>query len=461
VARISSGRSLFALSGAMGAVLVAAAVLAIAASPGHTTPGAILAADSDFTISGTVANLAPGVPGDLPLTVSSGFAYPITVTELGLTVAETPAGCSLAYFTVGGQAFSGTPPEVDVADLALLVPASGSASLNLAILLDRSAPNSCQDVTLQFSYGGSASASPSPSPSPTHTRRPPPPPGFGIVTVLSARPDPSLFGQRVRLTASLRGPVTPAGTVTFYRCASPSGLPSGSPPVECARAATLGRAVPVSGNGYARLTTASLPPGHVALFAVFRPVSGAYGPSYSGTITQVVRFSGPCVRSWHGQYRVRRGTAVCITGRVSGSVRVEPGGALELNGAHLTGGIAARGATAVRICGATVGGPVSISGTRGYLAIGGLAGCPANRIGGSLTLKRNQGGFTVGGNRISGSTRLDVNDGTRPPWQLPAAGLNDNTIAGSLTCRGNRPVPSGRGNKVTGKRAGQCAARAS
>jgi Bacterial Ig-like domain (group 3) len=251
----------------------------------------MLTAGRDFGLSGSVANLGPGGPASLLLTATNPYPIPITIINVTVTISAAPAGCPLANFTIAGQSFAGRPPTLTITALSRTVPASGSASFGVSILLTRSAPNICQDVTLKFRYGGTATSA-------RHRRH-----GGGIgtqvMTVIGSHPDPSLFGHRVTFTADVlaRTPSAvwrhnpPRGTVTFYLCTDPAILPPGSAPAPCRRPVVLGGPVPLNGPGLARLSTASLPGGRHTIFAIFRPASPGYAPSYSGTISQFVRFT--------------------------------------------------------------------------------------------------------------------------------------------------------------------------
>ncbi len=303
MARIRTGRELLASSALAallaaavltGAVLAGSALLAMATPHSKASlPAAILTSGSNFGLSGTISNLAPGVPASLLMTADNPFTVPITVTGITVSVTAVPAACAVSYFTINGQAFTGSPPATTIAGLSQPVPAGGTASFPVGILLARTAPNACQDVTLPFSYSGTA------VPSSRHPHEPPGGIGGSPVTVVSSRPDPSLAGQRVTFTAELRTDwwqgSSPAGGVTFYLCLAPATLPAGSASGLCQRPAALGRPVPVSGTGRASLTTAVLRPGRHPIFAIFTPAGQAGSPSYSDTVNQVVEVPRPCV----------------------------------------------------------------------------------------------------------------------------------------------------------------------
>ena len=178
---------------------------------GTPTPGARLTSATNFGISGTVSNLAPGVASTLTLTASNPYTVAITLSSVSVSVPTVPASCPLSNLSLNGSAFSGSPPTVTLSGLSQGIPAHGSTTLSVPILLARNAPNGCQVVTFPFSYSGTAGY--------TATTQ----------TVLASSPNPSTFGQKVTLTATVSTTVTPdpgspvpSGSVTFYECSTPA-----------------------------------------------------------------------------------------------------------------------------------------------------------------------------------------------------------------------------------------------
>ena len=78
---------------------------------------------------------------------------------------------------------------------------------------------------------------------------------------------------------------------------------------------------------------------------------------------------------------------------------VAPGGSLDVEGGRITGPVVANGAAAVRICGATITGPLTITGSTGPVLVGG-AGCDPNTIIGPVRVTDNTGGVEVNGNTV-------------------------------------------------------------
>ena len=82
-----------------------------------------------------------------------------------------------------------------------------------------------------------------------------------------------------------------------------------------------------------------------------------------------------------GKLVVNAGEAVELTAtaKASGAVTVRAGGALDIEGATLSGPLASKDAALLRICGASLAGPVKASGGSGAVVIGeGTAGCSAD-----------------------------------------------------------------------------------
>jgi hypothetical protein len=417
-------------------------------------PGAVLTSATDFGLSGTVSDLAPGVSSTLVVTVTNPYSVPITLTSLRVSVPTVPANCPASDLSLASTAFTGSPPTVTVSGLSRTVPANGSSSVSLPILLTRNAANGCQNVAFPFSYSGTASYT------------------AATTTTLASSGSPSLFGHPVTFTATVTaGPPAanpPAGTVTFYLCASPASLAPASPASACATPVALGPTVALGASGQASLTISGLPGGSYPALARFTPAEATnYSASSSLSITQVFTFSKACITTMVPGFTVAAGQSVCVDapGRVTGEVTIASGGALSVTGGVLSGGLSASGAAALRFCGATINGSVSVSGTTGFVLAGdggddGQPACAGNTLRSSLSLSGNSGGLEVGGNQITGSVSVTGNTGTGPLWQDPAPEIEGNSISGPLSCSNNSPAPGdgGQRNTVSGPRSGPCSA---
>lgn len=260
-------------------------------------------------------------------------------------------------------------------------------------------------------------------------------------TTLAVSPSATQFGRPVTLTATVASPASsPTGVVDFYD----NGALLGE--------ATLGSA------GTATLRVASLPAGNDALTAAYRG-DRDHGESTSDPVRETITYSR-CVTSTTTSVTVAPGEAVCVTGTVTGSVTVRPGGSLALVGAHILGSISTTDGGAVTICGSTIGINVTVVGTTGPVLIGSMgdagSGCSGNRIAGAFTVRNNLGGLEIAANDVVGETT--VNDNVTAAH--PGTEIAGNSFSGTLSCRGNTPPPSdaGHANTFLGLRFGQCLA---
>jgi hypothetical protein len=153
------------------------------------------------------------------------------------------------------------------------------------------------------------------------------------------------------------------------------------------------------------------------------------------------------------------GQVTCVTNAVvSGSVTVQPGGALVMSGTRVFAGVVSNGAAGVRICGSQITAPrgsglpgLSVTGSSGPVVVGdGTAACPRNDLASGAVFDANRS-VEVDGNRVSG--------GVSVTWTAGASVVAANQITLGLACSNNTPAPTneGRPNQVLGARTGQCA----
>ncbi len=166
--------------------------------------------------------------------------------------------------------------------------------------------------------------------------------------------------------------------------------------------------------------------------------------------TTVTGESGPVV--------VPAGQVTCINNAtVTGSVTVQPGGALVMNAAKVYFGVSAQGAAGIRICGSQIapsddGVGLSVTGSFGPVVVGdGTADCPRNDIAKNVAFATNQS-LRFDSNRVTGGVSV-VATASAP---VVAA----NQVIVGLDCTDNTPPPTneGRPNRVFGARTGQCSA---
>ena len=138
-----------------------------------------------------------------------------------------------------------------------------------------------------------------------------------------------------------------------------------------------------------------------------------------------------------GGLTVTRGESLLIGpgARVGGSVNVQPGGSLDLEGAAVAGSLTvASGAGSINACGATISGPVSITGDIGQVTFGSSGSCAGNKISGSVHITAGTGtGVTFYKNTVSGSLTIIHNKGTIDI----GTGANANKVSGTTTTKPN------------------------
>lgn len=145
--------------------------------------------------------------------------------------------------------------------------------------------------------------------------------------------------------------------------------------------------------------------------------------------------SGPVV--------VASGEVVRISNaRVAGSITVAPGGSLSVDASQVSGGVVANDPSSFSVCGSQIAAPpgspsqgIVVTNATVPLRIGDpAAGCAGNAVSGGVSLTANQGGLTLGSNRVSGSVTVSNNTVGTPV-------VKANTIAATLDCAGNNQPP--------------------
>jgi hypothetical protein len=143
---------------------------------------------------------------------------------------------------------------------------------------------------------------------------------------------------------------------------------------------------------------------------------------------------------------VRDGEAVELasTAKAKGPVTVKPGGALDIEGATLSGSLSAKEAALLRVCGASVAGTVNVSRSTGSVVIGeGTAECAASTFSAAVTVKANGSGVSIDENVFDSSLKVLDNDG--------GTTVTHNKVAGALTVTGNAAPVVDSPNEVKGK----------
>jgi hypothetical protein len=194
----------------------------------------------------------------------------------------------------------------------------------------------------------------------------------------------------------------------------------------------------VAGSASCTTTAATFsPPGDYPITCTAGSLSStnySFGPFVANTLT--VAATSPCLTGTRdGPLEVAAGEAVCVApgAQLNGPVTVDPGGALDLEGATVVGPLRVSGATVVRVCGSTVSGPLRVSGSTDLVLVGGDAAtgpCDGNTITGPAKLTDNQGGVEFNGNVVGGPLTISGTSGTLPPPDTGSVHATGNTVNG-------------------------------
>ncbi|HXB17021.1 MAG TPA: acetylxylan esterase [Solirubrobacteraceae bacterium] len=175
------------------------------------------------------------------------------------------------------------------------------------------------------------------------------------------------------------------------------------------------------------------------------------GHSAEASCATTVKYSQVLSGSVKGKVTVTSGQGVEVSPgtKVSGGIKVKPGGAIDIEGATLAGGLTAKGATVVRMCGASSSGAIKVVGTSGPVTLGEAGGgCAASNFYGAVQVKGTTGRVTIEGasmveeNMFHGNLAVQSNAG--------GTTVRNNTIAGSLTVKNNNAPVIDTPNTVEG-----------
>jgi outer membrane protein assembly factor BamB len=164
---------------------------------------------------------------------------------------------------------------------------------------------------------------------------------------------------------------------------------------------------PASGHLY--VVTSS---GLVALSSYTKTISGTYSSPLTITAGQSVLIApGATVRA---------------------SVSVQSGGTLDVEGAKISGPLGSTGASAIRVCKATItasttltnGGPVVVGDDDGS--------CAGNKLTGPVNITGNTAGVEFDGNTVSGPLTITGNTGTLQPPDFGTVDATNNTVSGPV-----------------------------
>jgi hypothetical protein len=243
-------------------------------------------------------------------------------------------------------------------------------------------------------------------------------------TTPSAHPTATSTAFAVRSTSK----ITP--TISWTPASLLYGQPLGSSHLDAV--AKVGTTVIPGTYVYSPPAGTVLPPGVSTLTVTFAPNDTTDYTSATGSVQVSAGFSGPCISTrMGGGLVVRSGQAACIQagGLVTGSVTVQPGGSLWVNGGGITGGLTVTGASALSMCGASISGGLTVTGSPGPVIVG-ASSCPLNAISGSVVIENNTGGVTYVRNSVqSGSLTIEHNRG--------GFVYANNTTTGTVTIKDN------------------------
>jgi hypothetical protein len=148
-----------------------------------------------------------------------------------------------------------------------------------------------------------------------------------------------------------------------------------------------------------------------------------YSITISGTVASVTVLSGQSVLIAPGAV-------------VKGTLKVQAGGAIDMEGATTGSLLTSSGAVAIRICGSTAAG-LTVGGTMSLVVVGDdeatpqLPTCAGNTFYGPTSIKGNFGGVEFDGNTVTGPLTVTGNTGSTPDGKT--VDVVGNTVGGKST----------------------------
>jgi trimeric autotransporter adhesin len=351
----------------------------------YASPSAGTAA-FEVTEDSTTTSLAAS-PGSEPYGNEGATSFTVTVTTYYGEV--IPSSTETVTVDVGSTSCIATlAPDVGVGG-------EGSCSIGNAVL-------SVGDYTASAMYSGDDDLSASPTAGTT---------GFDVTqesqTITFNPPPTALFGSTITLSAT--------------------GGASGNPVVFSSSSA----ACYLSGTNDSVVTF--IGSGSCVLEAN-QAGNTDYSAALEVTRTIDVAYSAPCISTYHS-LTVHSGEALCLSpgADIEGSITVEPGGSLDIEGAKVNGSITTNGAGVVRICGSKINGPVAVSSSRGPVIIGDDEGatCSGNTISGMVGITSNTSGIEFDYNTVNGPLTITDNTGYVMPPDSGSVVVVGDMVAGT------------------------------
>ncbi|HEY5197897.1 MAG TPA: Ig-like domain repeat protein [Solirubrobacteraceae bacterium] len=360
--------------------------ITLAQTPGNYTVKASFAGDSVYAASDSgsqpfTINKAPTTTTVVSNHPTSVFGQPVTFTA---TVSPNDGGGTVA-FKADGTVIAGCATQ------SLTGPSPFQATCTTAALSVSGSPHAISAVyTGDTDYLGSTSATitQTVNKDPTTT------------TVTAAPASPATFGTSVTFTAAVTanppGAGTPTGSVAFKVDGTPVG--------------TVGLT-----GGHASIATASLSAGSHSISATYGGDGNFFGSA--GSLPYTVTCTTTITGTHSGTLEVTGSTCLTSGAVLNGSVVLHGGGALDLEGARVTGAIDATATSGViRVCRSSVGGSVDIKSATGLVIVGdpGDASCAPNTISGTLLLQNDTGGVEAIDNTVTGAILTTGDSGPGP-----------------------------------------------
>jgi hypothetical protein len=170
------------------------------------------------------------------------------------------------------------------------------------------------------------------------------------------------------------------------------------------------------------------------------------GHETTGSCSTLVGYTQVITGNVKNKLVVKAGQAIELTktAKVSGPVTVQPGGALDVEGATISGALSAKEATILRVCAANVSGSLKAVNSSGSVVIGeGDEECASSSIHGPATIKANKAGVLIKGNTFYSSLKVIGNEG--------GTTVTENTIAGEFIVKANTGTVVDTPNEAEGK----------
>ena len=169
------------------------------------------------------------------------------------------------------------------------------------------------------------------------------------------------------------------------------------------------------------------------------------GHETEASCSTLVGYTQVITTNLKGNMTIKSGQAIELTktAKVSGNVVVQPGGALDVEGATISGTLKTSGAALLRMCGAKAA-KVTVVNSSGSVVIGeGNAECQSNKFGGVTVIKANKAGVLVDENDFGAALKVVNNEG--------GTTVTNNKVAGELFVKGNTGTVVDTPNEVEGK----------